>query len=410
MAGLSSLRDRLDGPAAWPSRLFRIGVSHHLIRGFPMNAWLIDFLLSPLRSLGGSIVSSLGLGGVIAVLAGGLLLLSLPFGLLRFVSRPRGMVLAAAVMLGGLAVTFLGGAPAASPVTQETPAEEENVLAGLDFDPAARIHEPAPAVDLTDTIPMIAGDVPTIAPPQLPMAMAALPAIMPAIVPGIASHHAGAPAGGHTASTHSATHSSVAARAPVAPQGHINPRGFEMLDSHPASHAGTPATQPLHHASSTQEAGSAASGKNPYAAELKAAQARSAALDERLDASREERLNWAVNGHGKHAGEGAEGSASGGGHGGRMPGTSGHAAGGSFGLGGGYPHVAGNRGTTHANGGHNTQAAQQRINQSVDHQLNMMMQNMMNEHLGGSGTHPMGGMHPGGMGHNASMTHHGGHH
>jgi hypothetical protein len=372
-----------------------------------MNVSLIDLVFSPFRSLGGSILSGLGLTGVIAVLAGGLLLMAVPLGLIRFASRPRGMILAAAVTLGGLAVMFLGGAPAASLATQETPAEAENVLAGLDSEQAATIAEPAPAVDFTDTIPMIAGDGPVIGQPQLPMATAAVPAIVPAIVPGVVGHHGGAPAGGHTASTHSATHSSVAAaKGPAASQWHIEPPSIGKHSSMPASHAGTAATQTPHPGGSTPVASQAASGKSPYAAELKAAQARSAALDGTLDAFREERLHWAVYGHGKHSGgDGAEHAASGGGHGGGMTGLSGRAAGGSFGLGGGHSQAAANRGTMHGSGGNNMQTAQQQMNRNAEHQLDVMMRNMMHEHLGGSDMHPMGG-----MGHTGGMTHHGGHH
>ena len=106
--------------------------------------WLTELFLSTLRSLGGSILSGLGLGGVIAVLAGGLLLLAVPLGLIRFVSRPRGMAMAAAVLLGGLAMMLRGSTPM-PPVTNPQPMPPSP--------PVVTNPQPVPSPPAADPVP-----------------------------------------------------------------------------------------------------------------------------------------------------------------------------------------------------------------------------------------------------------------
>jgi hypothetical protein len=186
-------------------------------------SWLTVLVLSSLRSLGGSILSSLGPVGVIAMLAGGVLLVAVPLGLIRFASRPRGMVMAAAVLAGGLAMMGFAPKPA------EPPSAEREFKAKEVAKPVTTT--PQKAEDVAELTVM--GDLPL--QPALPIMPVA--AMAPAIVPpvamlGGASHHVAA-SSEHAAATHTATHNNsavAAAKSPTA-SAHAHATGSNVTKS-----------------------------------------------------------------------------------------------------------------------------------------------------------------------------------
>jgi hypothetical protein len=68
-----------------------------------MASFVLNMIGSSLHSLAGLVLGSIGWGGIAALVAGLLLLLSLSARTLKFFSSPRGMAATAAVMLAGLA-------------------------------------------------------------------------------------------------------------------------------------------------------------------------------------------------------------------------------------------------------------------------------------------------------------------
>ena len=94
-----------------------------------MASFVLDMIGSSLHSLAGLILGSLGWGGIVALVAGLLLLLSLSARTLKFFSSPRGMAVTAAVMLAGLAwMWWMWGSKPVSgdttPITYQPPIKE----------------------------------------------------------------------------------------------------------------------------------------------------------------------------------------------------------------------------------------------------------------------------------------------
>ena len=341
-----------------------------------MNTWLTEMAFSSLRSLGGSILSSLGPVGVIAMLAGGLLLVAVPLGLIRFASRPRGMVMAAAVLVAGVAM--MGFAP--KPAEPVFPPKEPEAKEVPKEDAKAVVSTPQKAATQED-----AGELDVIGDMPVQPAMAGLPvaAVAPAIVPPVAmlgaASHPAAGSGRHAAATHTASHhaAAVAAAKPA-----VHPAPAVAKPAHAA--AKTPATPA---GKATPKAGPAATGKKQQTKSLPGSMASGSVAAQPSDRQTPKAGRTRSRAKGR---TGADG--------GQADGMAGMMGGRQFGK------PPGRHGAAAGNAGHRPAASRSMANRMAEAELNAMMGNLWNQHAGGMGNHPHGGAHPG-----QGLPHRGGH-
>ena len=334
-----------------------------------MSDWLLSAAFQWLRSLAGDIIGSMGWGHVVALVAGGILLLSLSAKAMKFVASPGGM--AACVLLVAAGLYFgMGGSNATAPASLvEEPEEAGPVLASRsepqeDEPLEAVVEEPAPVAPLASTV----------ATPLLPMMGAMIaPAVIGTNSQGM-SHpsehsHAGE-------ASHHAVHHAVAA----APAPHAAVPAHSPATSHHEMQNGGGTTSKS--AGSTTRAHASTGDDAVTRANAELGGSRAAALSMERMASARRR------------------SASGGGS--RTAMQSGGYGGGGFPVTGQANHLS------------PAQARRQAIHRSnviAGRQIDAMLGGYVGGAVMGGGMAGHGGMHHGGMGHHSGhMGHMGGHH
>jgi hypothetical protein len=356
-----------------------------------MTGYIWEMVASSLRMLAGTILSSLGWGGIIAVVAAGLLVLSMSAKAMKFLSSARGMAATAAIMLGALAFMWWGWhtktpppipppyertehaalKPAATPELEaQAPAEE----------PGEEEAEEAPALAQPSKPHQELPEIPFIAPAATyvpPMAFPTVQKVGPQLPPS-SPHSAPHRAPGVTTSrtiTMPNNSPSVAAANPANKNGSGKPGGGTLAASH------TSVSNAASHDPMTAARNNNLGGSTPPASQNgRASAARGTAHQNSMTAAQ---------------------SGSGGGMGNTMAGGPGYTSG---------HNGMGNA----ANGPHRMTTAQR--NHIANMQMEMMMGSYMNNlpHNQPGGMHPMNGMHPGGMHpgggvHPGGMHHPGGH-
>lgn len=226
-----------------------------------MTGFMLNMIGGSLWSLAGLVLGSLGWGGIVALVAGGLLLLTLWGKARKFLSSPRGMAVTAAVMLIGLAFMWLARwtwgkpqMPPAQPVASLQPRAEqpEPEAAELAVEPEAEPEqlqalevEPEPtlkAARFTPMLPMIpvvetvAGFVP---PLSSPTTMRLPPVIVPLPRRTVPQRQAGKST--HTVTTYRGSGPGAA----KAPAGRIGNTSGGMMGSAGVKRPGMPSSSSL---------------------------------------------------------------------------------------------------------------------------------------------------------------------
>ncbi len=354
-----------------------------------MMSFGLDMGWRLLRGAAGMVIDSIGIGGVIALAAGLILLLTLSVRVTKFLGSRKGMAITAAVLVVAL---FLAGRevkPRSQAVSQSLPSLMAPESPSADVAELAAAEEAEPAMAAEMERPAMAANTPPVI-PDLTMPMMAAEPMMPmnGMMPGGMGGPVHVPPIQVRGQQGGVTHHAVAKPASVS-----HAAVSAMPSAKPAAtHAGPAAFGPkvaAGKATGHPSANTLPSGITPMGGMGAGPQ-------------------FGGNGTPKRAGVGrnvasANAHAAGGGMMGGMTPVSGLMPGNQFG--GGNASAGGHEPMTAQQVGQARRQAAMANMAIANQQMDFMMGQMMQGHMG---MHPMGGMHPGVGGHQPA-THPGGH-